>query len=224
MHHVRGNIDWRGVSFLCARKGGYEDLTRKILHHFESSVFVVNPVTLQCDKKMRIIDVCRKVARERKAVTVLLLAPKTSHQSKGSVEAVQGQLQGLARCYQTSIETNIGLQLSTTTQAHEQIGSVAAGGDEALCQMNTWWVRSLVCLNADEFAQNRLENSGAVAKRARHVARSGILMLKGTLGCQHCSNYHAIPLSRPPRHGSSESKPRGTRSSRESTQDQNILV
>ena len=87
------------VSFLFARKGGYEYLTREILHHFESTVFVVNPVTLQCDKKMRIIDVCRKVARERKAVTVLLLAPKTSHQSKGFVEAVQGQLQGLARCY-----------------------------------------------------------------------------------------------------------------------------
>ena len=39
-----------------------------------------------------IIDVCRKVARERNARTVLRFAPKTSHQSNGFVEAVRGLL------------------------------------------------------------------------------------------------------------------------------------
>ena len=54
---------------------------------------------------MSIIDVCRKVARERNARTVLRFVPKTSHQSNGFVEAVHGHIQGLARCYQTQIET-----------------------------------------------------------------------------------------------------------------------
>ena len=54
------------ISFMCARKGGYEDLTKEILRHFEVYGFL-NPVIIQCDKEMRIIDVCRKVARERNA-------------------------------------------------------------------------------------------------------------------------------------------------------------
>ena len=41
---------------------------------------------------MGIIDVCRKVARERNARTVLRFAPKTSHQSNGFVEAVHGHM------------------------------------------------------------------------------------------------------------------------------------
>ena len=92
------------ISFMCARKGGYEDLTKEILRHFEAYGFL-NPVIIQCDKEMSIIDVCRKVARERNARTVLRFAPKTSHQSNGFVEAVHGHIQGLARCYQTQIET-----------------------------------------------------------------------------------------------------------------------
>ena len=40
-------------------------------------------------------------------------------------------------------------------------------------------------MSADQFAENHLENSGAVARRVRHLARSGILMWKWTLGCQH---------------------------------------
>ena len=40
---------------------------------------------------------CRKVARERKARTVLRFAPKTGDQSNGFVEAVHGHIQGLAR-------------------------------------------------------------------------------------------------------------------------------
>ena len=99
------------ISFMCARKGGYEDLTKEILRHFEAYGFL-NPVILQCDEEMSIIDVCRKVARERNARTVLRFAPKTSHQNNGFVEAVHGHIQGLARCCQTQIETNTGIQLS----------------------------------------------------------------------------------------------------------------
>ena len=78
-------------------------LTKEILRHFEAYGFL-NPVTIQCDKEMSIIDLCRKVARERNARTVLRFAPKTSHQSNGFVEAVHGHIQGLARCHQTQIE------------------------------------------------------------------------------------------------------------------------
>ena len=75
------------ISFMCARNGGYEDLPKEILRHFEAYGFL-NPIIIQCDKEMSIIDVCRKVARERNARTVLRFAPKTSHQSNGFVEAV----------------------------------------------------------------------------------------------------------------------------------------
>ena len=87
---------------MCARKGGYEDLTKEILRHFEAYGFL-DPVIIQCDKEVSTIDVCRKVARERNARTVLRFAPKTSHQSNGFVEAVHGQIQGLARCNQTQL-------------------------------------------------------------------------------------------------------------------------
>ena len=63
------------ISFMCARKIGYEDFTKEILRHFEAYGFL-NPVMIQCDKEMRIIDACRKVARERNARTVLRFAPK----------------------------------------------------------------------------------------------------------------------------------------------------
>ena len=103
------------ISFMCARKGGYEDLTKEILRHLEAYGFL-NPIIIQCDKEMSIIDVCRTVARERNARTVLI-APKTNHQSNGFVDAVHGPIQGLARCYQTHIETNTGMQLSTISPA-----------------------------------------------------------------------------------------------------------
>ena len=104
------------ISFMCARKGGYEHLTKEILRHVEA-YGVLNPIILQCDKKMSVIDVGRKVARERNARTVLRFAPKTSRQSNGFVEAVYGHSQGLARCYQAQIETNTGIQLSTIPPA-----------------------------------------------------------------------------------------------------------
>ena len=81
------------TSFMCARKGGCEDLTKEILRHLK--------LTVSCDTEMSIIYVCRKVARERNARTVLRIGPKTSHQSNGFVEAVHGHIQGLARCHQT---------------------------------------------------------------------------------------------------------------------------
>ena len=101
---------------MCARKGGYEELTKEILRHVEAYCFL-NPVIIQCDKEMSIIDVCRKVAREGTARTVLRFAPKTSHQSNGLVEAVHGHIQGLARCHQTQIETNTGIQLTAMSPA-----------------------------------------------------------------------------------------------------------
>ena len=39
------------ISFVCARKGGNEDLTKEILRHFEAYGFL-NPVIIQCDKEM----------------------------------------------------------------------------------------------------------------------------------------------------------------------------
>ena len=104
------------ISLMCERKGGYEDLAKEILRHFEAYGFL-NPVIVQCDKEMSIIDVCSKVARERNARTVLKFAPKTSHQSNGFVEAVHGDIQGFSRCYQTQIETNTGIQLSAISPA-----------------------------------------------------------------------------------------------------------
>ena len=66
------------ISFMCARKGGYEELRKEILRQFESYGFL-NPVFVQCDKEMSIVDAHRKLARERKARTVLRFMPKTSH-------------------------------------------------------------------------------------------------------------------------------------------------
>ena len=103
-------------SFMCAQKGGYEELTKKILRQFEHYGFL-NPVTVQCDKEMSIIDVCRNLHAKKKARTVLRNSPNTSHQSNGFVEAVHGHKQGLARCYQTQIETNTGIQLSAISLA-----------------------------------------------------------------------------------------------------------
>ena len=225
------------ISFMCTRKGGYEDLTKEILRHFEAYVFV-NPVIIQCDKEMSIIDVCRKVARERNARTVLRFAPKTSHQSNGFVEAVHGHIQGLARCHQTQIETNTGVQHSAISPAiplairhagfvlsrftvrpdgrtpfqylhgtpcvsplcmfgesvfalipdHEVRAAKLTnrwisgpGGDEMHRPTNTWWERNMVCLSADQFAENHLESNGVDVKRSKLEARSGILTWKWIL-------------------------------------------
>ena len=51
-----------------------------------------------------------------------------------------------------------------------------------LRRVNTWWVRSSVCLSADQFVGNLLESSGADAKRSRPEGRNGILMSVWTLG------------------------------------------
>ena len=112
------------ISFMCAWKGGYEDLTTKeILRHFEARGFL-NPLIIQCDKQMSIIDVCRKVTRERNARTVFRFAPKTSLQGNGSVEAVHEHIQGLERCYQTHIGTNTGIKLSAIFTCHSMCNSL----------------------------------------------------------------------------------------------------
>ena len=91
----RASRSWKHAvernSFLCAKKRGYEDLTRETLRHFESHGFL-NPVILQCDTEMSIRDVCRKVAREREARTLLRFEATTNHQSHGFVEAVNGHI------------------------------------------------------------------------------------------------------------------------------------
>ena len=63
------------ISFMCVRKGEHEDLTKEILRHFEACGFL-NPGITQCDKEMNIIDVCRKVARERNARTASTICAK----------------------------------------------------------------------------------------------------------------------------------------------------
>ena len=104
------------ISCKCSRKGDCEGLMKEILRHFEAYDFL-NPVIIQCNKEMSVIDVCRRVAHERNARTVLRSAPKTNDQSNLFVEAVQGHIQGFARCYQTQIETNTGIQFSAISLA-----------------------------------------------------------------------------------------------------------
>ena len=99
------------ISFMCARKGRCGDLTKEILRQFWS--WFLNPMIIQCDEEMSIIDLCRRVARERNVRTVLRFASKTSHHSNAFVEAEHGQKQGLAPNCQTQIETNTDWQLST---------------------------------------------------------------------------------------------------------------
>ena len=57
--------------------GGYEDLTREILRHFESCGFL-NPVIVQCDKEMSIIHVCRTCARKNGENSVTICAENKS--------------------------------------------------------------------------------------------------------------------------------------------------
>ena len=112
MCHIRGNAKWSGDQLHVCPEIGYEDFSKEILRHFEAYGFL-NSVIIQCDEEMSNIDVCRKVARERNARTVLRFAPKkktNQHHSNGFVEAVHGHIQGLARCYQTQMKTNTGVQ------------------------------------------------------------------------------------------------------------------
>ena len=55
----------------CTQKhSGLELSNQRHLRHFQAYGFL-NPVIIQCDKEMSIIEVCRRVARERNARTVL---------------------------------------------------------------------------------------------------------------------------------------------------------
>ena len=46
---------------------------------------------------------------------------------------------------------------------------------------NTWWRRNMVCLSADQIAENHLESNGVDVKRSKLEARSGILTWKWIL-------------------------------------------
>ena len=106
------------ISFMCARKGGYEDLTKEILRHFEAYGFL-NPVILQCDTEMSIIDVCRKVARERNARTVLRSAAKNKSSEqrvcRSSARTHSGNSHDATR---HTFETNTGIQLFSNFTCH----------------------------------------------------------------------------------------------------------
>ena len=104
------------ISFTCARKGGYEDLTKEILRHFEAYGFL-NPVIIQCEKEMSIIDVCRKVARERKARTVLRFAPKKVIRATGLSKQYRDTYRDSHDVTRHKIETNTGIQLSAISPA-----------------------------------------------------------------------------------------------------------
>ena len=56
MYHIDGNVQWSGDQLHVHRKGGDGDLTKEILRHFEAYGFL-NPVIIQCDKEMSVIDV-----------------------------------------------------------------------------------------------------------------------------------------------------------------------
>ena len=100
---------------MCAPKGGYEDLTKEILRFFLKLTVSLYPVIIQCDK-VSLSNVEKLHANETRE-QVLRFAPKTSHQSNGFVEAVHRHMQGLARSYQTQIETNTGMQFSAISPA-----------------------------------------------------------------------------------------------------------
>ena len=105
------------ISFLFSKQRGCEDLTRELLRHFESYGFL-RPVIVQCDTEMSIIDVCRKLARERKARTVVRFAPKTSHQNNGFVEAVHGHIHKLARFYQHQSKRTLAYSFQHLLPSH----------------------------------------------------------------------------------------------------------
>ena len=63
---------------------------------------------------MTCAESCTRTKREN---SVPICAKNKCHQSNGFVEAVRGHTQGLARCCQTQIETNTGIQLSAIPPA-----------------------------------------------------------------------------------------------------------
>ena len=116
MHHVRGHTQWSGDQLHVQKERWIRGLDERNFRHFDSYGFS-NLVILQRDKEISITEVCRKVARKRKTKTVLQFAPKTSHHSNEFVESVCRHKQRLARCCQTQVETNTGIQYSATSPA-----------------------------------------------------------------------------------------------------------
>ena len=65
-----------------------------------------------------------------------------------------------------------------------------------------WWRRSMLCLSADQLAENLLESSGADVKRSKLEGRHGILMWKCTLECLDRMWFHVqMKRCRQRRHG-----------------------
>ena len=91
MHHILENAQWSGDQLHVRSERLTKEIPATFLKLTVSSIQSSFNAT-----KMSIMDVCRKVVRERNARTVLRFAPKTSHQSNGFVEAVHGHIQGLA--------------------------------------------------------------------------------------------------------------------------------
>ena len=86
------------------------------MRHFEAYGFL-NPLIIQCDKEMSIIDVCRKVARERNARTVLRFAPKQVIRATGLSKQYTDTYRDSHDATRHKIETNTGIQLSAISPA-----------------------------------------------------------------------------------------------------------
>ena len=89
MHHIRGNTQWSSDQLHVRTERWTQDLTKEIVRQFEAYGFL-NPVIVQCDKEMSIIDVCRKVARERKSRKALRCARSCTRTHTGTRTMLSG--------------------------------------------------------------------------------------------------------------------------------------
>ena len=69
------------ISFMCTLKSGCEDLTKEILRHFQAYGFL-DPVIIQCDNGMSIIDVCRSCTRTKRENSVTICAKNKSSEQR----------------------------------------------------------------------------------------------------------------------------------------------
>ena len=82
--------------------------------------------------------------------------------------------------------------------------------------MNSWWGRSTVCLSANQFAENLLDSCGADVKRSKLEGRRDADSDDTGRDSHRTSTCTSARRSR--------ARNTSTRSARESTQDQGILV
>ena len=69
------------ISFMCARKGGCQDLTKEILRHLKLTVSS-DPLTFQCDKEMSVIDVWKSCTRTKRENSVTICAKNMSSEER----------------------------------------------------------------------------------------------------------------------------------------------